>query len=558
VIVPSARVRRLLAAMALAIAAAPAAWLAVPREASATAPLDVYAVKAGGAALRITVQTGYSFVVEPDAMIPRAAATIEADRVDALASPLDPGDSVDALPGLGVPTAEQDIKQGAATPFPGQIPAQSPLDLAVPTPLAGATPPPQFSGAVDSAVDTFAAIFNPTLTAPYERAQASYPNPGSSGPQRATFPPGSSDNVPPDFPDLFGLASAHSSSGSATAAPGRGVADAGVGSAVTVPALGLSIGRTSSHVEVSGDTGPAIAMVVTTLHDVDLRVPAPPGGIALPVPLPVGTTLLHIGALTLTAVTERAPGAATAVSHTSMAVSDLTVLGHSARIDQNGISLDGSPSALNGPIGQLIGALGSRQCTPNPPIGVPNGPSLPASQPVLTIGPPVVQDQLSHAGNERTVAMTGLTLCLAAIAPVPNASSQPLSPTPTVYTITLGNATSSAYGISLPQETGLSIGGLPPSLPESGVLPGGVDTTTTTTGGTPGTPAGATPAIGGSRGGSGSLLARLTGGILSPQVVVTVATLAELALLGTLWLSYRLAAAPRRDDPSPGSRMDLI
>jgi hypothetical protein len=555
----SARARRMLAAVALAIAAAPAALLAVPHDAAATTPLDVYAVKASGTAVRITVQTGYSFVVEPDAMIPRAAATIEADQVNALASPLDPGDSVDALPGLGVPVAEQDIEQGAQTPFPGQIPAPPPFNLTVPSPLAGSTPPPQFSRAVDTAVGTFAAIFNPTLTAPYEHAQASYPNPNSSGPQRATFPPGSSDNVPPDFPDILGLTSAHSSSGSASAAPGRGVADAGVGSAVTIPALGLSIGRASSHVEVSGATGPAISEVVTALHDVDLRVPASPGGIALPMPLPAGTTLLHIGALTLTAITERAPGAAAATSHTSMAVSDVEVLGHSARLDQNGLSVDGVPSPLNGRIGQLIAALGSRRCTPNPPIGVPNGPSLPVSQPVLTVGPPVLEDQASHGGNERTVSMTGLTLCLAGITPVPNASAQPLSPTPTIYTITLGTAASSAYGITLPQETGLSVGGLPPSLPETGMVPGGFDTTTTTTGGTPGTPGSVGAAsTGGSGGGVGALLATLTGGILNPKVVVTVATIAELVLLATLWLSYRLAAATRRHDASPTSRMDLI
>lgn len=553
----SARMRRLLAAAALFLAAAPAASIALPRDAGATPSLDVYAVKASGTAVRVTVQTGYSFIVEPDAMIPRAAASIEADQVSALASPLDPGDSVDALPALGVPTAESDIEQGAQTPFPGQVPAPSPLNLAIPSPLAGSTPPPQFSAAVDSGVTDFAALFNPTLTATYEHAQASYPTPGSSGPQRATFPPGSADNVPPDLPDIFGLASAHSSSGSATAAPGRGVADAGVGSAVTVPDLGLSIGRTSSHVEVSGDTGPAIATVVTTLQDIDLRVPTLPSGVALPLPMPLaaGTTLLHIGSLVLTATTERSPGAASATAHTDMEFSGVTVLGHAARIGPDGITLDGSPSPLNGPIGQLIGGLGSARCTPNPPLGIPNGPSLPVAQPVLSIGPPVRRDQLSHNGNERSASLSGLTICLATVTPVPNASSQPLSPTPTVYTITLGDVASSAYGISLPGEGSLSIGGLPPALPQTGVsIPGGGSTTATTPGspGTPGSPA--TP--GGS--GLGRLLATLTGGILNPGVVVTVAILAELALLATLWLSYRLAAAARLPGESPASRMDLV
>jgi len=555
----AAQRRRALGIATLAAAVAPVAALALPGPATATSGLDVYAVRASGAAVRITVQTGYSFVVEPDAMIPRAAASIEADQVDALASPLDPGDSVDALPGLGVPTAEQDIKQGAQTPFPSQVPAPSPLNLGVPSPLAGATPPPQFSGAVDQAVNTVAGVLNPTLTAPYEHASATYPNPAGSGPQRATFPPGSADNVPPDFPDILGLASAHSSSGSATAAPGRGVADAGVGSAVTVPALGLSVGRTSSHVEVSGDTGPAIATVVTTLQDVDLRVPSVPGGIALPVPLPAGTVLLHIGELVLTATTERAPGAAAATSRTSLEASGVTVLGHSARLDQGGLSVDGTPSPVDSVVSQLFGALSSQRCTPQPPIGVPNGPQLPVSQPVLSIGPPVLHDTPSHNGNERSVSMSALTICLAGIAPVPNASSQPLSPTPTIYTITLGSASSSAYGITLPSDSGGAVGPLLPSLPQTGVsVPGGLDTTTSTTPGSPGSAgAGAAPgsaAPASSRG----LVAWLTGGILTPRAVVAVAGLAELALLATLWIAWRRSLSPRVDEAAPRSRMDLV
>jgi hypothetical protein len=410
---------------------------------------------------------------------------------------------------------------------------------------------------VDKGVGTFASIFNPTLTAPYMNASAQYPNPTSSGPQRATYPPGSGDNVPPDFPDLLGLITAHSSSGSASAAPGSGMADAGVGSAVTIPALGLSIGRASSHVEVSGNTGPAISRVVTTLHDIDLRVPAPPGGVALPIPLSAGSELLHIGTLVLTATTERSPGAAQATSQSQLEASGVSVLGQSARLDQNGLTVLGSPSALNGPIRQLIQQLSSPKCTPNPPIGVPNGPSLPASQPVFTIGPPVLRNQLTHGGNERSVAMSGLTICMATIVPVPNASSNPVSPTPTIYTITLGNLDSSAYGIALPSDTS-SGGTFVPVLPETGVVPGGTDTTTTIT--TPGSPgSNGAGAGGGNAGGSQQgLVAVLTGGILSPRVVVTMASLAELALLVTLWLSYRRARSLRALDAAAESPMDLV
>jgi hypothetical protein len=549
------RARGILAGVAMVAAAAPIAALGIPRPAVAVSALDVYAVQGGASAVRITVQTGYSFVVEPDAMLPRATASILADRVTAVASPLDPGDSVDALPGLGVPTAEQDIQQGVQSPAPNSIPAPSPLNLAIPSPIAGSTMPPQLSQPIVSGVSTVASVVNPTLTAPYAHAVATYPQPGSNGPQQATFPPGSSDNVPPDFPDLLGLISAHSSSGSASASEGSGIADAGVGSAVSIPALGLRIGRTSSHVEVSGATGPAISRVVTTLHDVDVQVPSLPGGLALPVP--AGTTLLHIGSLVLTVTTQRAPGAATATSHTDLEATGVSVLGQAARLDQNGLTVLGSPSPLNQPAQQLVGMLSSPRCAPNPPIGIPNGPELPASQPVFSIGPPVLHDQLSHGGNERTVSMSGLTLCMATVAPVPNASSNPVSPTPTVYTITLGQASSSAYGISLPADTGTG-GTLLPPLPETGVLPGtgGTDTSTTTT--EPGAPGANAASSGGTGAGSGGgFLARLTGGILSPQVVVAMASLAELAVLLTLWASYRMAAGRRREE-SRNQPMDLV
>jgi hypothetical protein len=532
---------------AVLILAAPIVLLLSSSRATATSVIDVYAVKAAGTAVRVTVQTGYSFVVEPDAMIPRAAATIQADQVEALASPLDPGDSVDALPGLGFPTAEQDIENGASGPNP------------LPSPIGGSTPPPQFSQAINAVVSQFAATFNPYLTVPYEHADASYPN-GSGSPQRAVFPPPGPNNTPPqgpdnyDFPDLFGIAGAHNSVGTATAGPGSGVADAGEGSAVSIPALGLSIGRVSSHVEVhGGNGGAATSSVVTSLQNVDLVLPAPPA------PLPGSATpLLHIGTLVLTASTARAPGAAQATSHTDLQATGVTVAGLSARLDENGLTLNGSPSPLNGPISQLIATLSSPQCTPNPPVGVPNGPSLPASQPVLTIGAPVLHDQLSHHGNERTVGMTGLTLCLATIAPVPNTSGAP-SPTPTIYTVTLGDATSSAYGVSLPQEsTGTA---LLPAMPQTGTLDvgGGAVTDTVVTNNPPQSPA-QTPATTQQPGGLSRLLATLTGGILSPNVVVAVASMAELTLLATLWLSYRLTAGRRRpdDDSASASHLDLV
>lgn len=545
------RTRRLLAVAALATAITPAALLAAAGGAAAGSSIDVYAVKGGAAGVRVTVQTGYSFVVEPDVMIPRATAAIEADHVDALASPADPGDSVDALPGLGFPTAEQDIENGAATPNP----------LPPPFPGSGSPPPQQFTDAVDSVVSTFAATFNPTLTAPYLHAEAMYPN-ADNAPQRSAYPPAGPGNVPPqlpelpDFPDVFGLMSAHNSLGSAKAGPGSGVADSGEGSAVSIPALGLSIGRISAHVEMhGGNGGTATSSVVTTLHDIDFAPPPPPSVPGLPLPTPPSAgTLLHIGVLVLSATTQRAPGAAHATSHTSLEASGVSLAGQSARLDEHGFSINGTPNpALNGAMQQLIAALNSPSCQPLAPISVPGAGSL-TSQPQMQIGTPQLQDQLSHNGNEDAVSMNGPTLCVATSAPIPGTNG--VAATPTVYRITLGSVASSAYGVSLPEEGALNLA-FSPSLSTTGG--GGAGSVSNTTITNPGSSSSSSTAQGGAHpGGLRGLLATLTGGILSPPVVVSVASLAEIALLATLWLSYRLAGAPAAGDASPTTRMDLV
>jgi hypothetical protein len=525
------RTRRLLAAAAMLAAAAPIAALGLP-EAAQAGSLDVFALHGSGAGVRVTVQTGYSFVVEPDAMLPRAEAVIEADTVHALASPLDPGDSVDALPGLGVPTAEQDIQQGA-----------SPCPCA---PLVGA------------GISTFAALFNPVLTVPYEHAEATYPDPAEPGTRHAAFPRGSADSVPPDFPDLFGVVSAHSSTGSVTAGPGTGTADAGVGSAVSVPALGLRIGRISSHVDVHGDSSASVSTVTTTLHDVDLGTPSIPG-VSVPPP-PTGTSLLHIGTMVLTATTQRSASAPKATSHTDLEATGVTVAGVAARLDQNGLSVQGSPSPLNAVAQQVIGALNSPECTPAAPVPVPQVGTT-TSVPQLRIGPPTLSDRLSHNGNEDTVAMTGPTLCIASSAPIPGTDGH-VAATPTVYTITLGNVSSSAYGVSIPSDA--SSTDLSPVLPDTGaalsVGAPGVDTSAVTGGASASNPGGNPAAAAPSHPGGRGLFATLTGGILSRRVVVTVAVLAELALLGTLWTSWLPARSARRrgGDDSPTTRMDLV
>lgn len=546
------RSRRLVAAMAVVAAAAPLAALGLPSAARADS-LDAFAVGGSGAGVRVTVRTGYSFVVEPDAMLPRAAASIQADTVQALASPLDPGDSVDALPGLGVPTAEGDIEYSTVN---GCCPAPLP---ALPLP----SPPPQLGQAVNPLITTYVAPWNPQLTATYEHAQVTYPDPSHPGSRSAGFPVGSSGPVPPDFTDLLGLLSAQSSLGSVSAGPGAGVADAGAGSAVSVPALGLHVGRISSHVDVHGDATGTVSNVAVTLHDVDLGRPSLPG-VALP-PTPAGTSLLHIGLLVVSATTQRSAGAAHATSKSSFEATGVSVAGQSARLDQNGLSLDGSPQpALNGAVQQLVAALNGTSpdgCVVQPPLNLPRLGSI-TSQPSLHVDPPAVREQPGHNGNEDTVDVNGPTLCIATSAPVPGSNG--FAATPTIYSITLGSVSSSAYGVSFPPDSGGSL--FSPTLTDTGNGPlgaaAGIDTGTSVTnpgsaGATPGGAPVAPPPASPQR----VLSAVLTGGILSRGAVATVAVFAELALLGTLWSSWLAARGARRRgvlDDSPTTRMDLI
>ncbi|HZS13732.1 MAG TPA: hypothetical protein VFC09_03950 [Candidatus Dormibacteraeota bacterium] len=543
------RNRRLVTAMVAVAAAAPLAALGLP-DAARAASLDAFSAAGSGAGVRVVVQSGYSFVVEPDAMLPRAAASIEADTVQALASPLDPGDSVDSLPGLGVPTAEGDVEYSTVN---GCCPAPLP---ALPLP----PPPPQLGQTVNPLITTYVAPWNPQLTTPYEHAQVTYPDPTRPGAQQAGFPVGSSGPVPPDFTDLLGLLSAQSSLGSVSASQGAGVADAGAGSAVSVPAMGLHIGRVSSHVDVHGDATGTVSNVVVTLHDVDLGQPSIPG-ITVPA-TPGGTALLHIGVLVVSATAQRTAAAAHAVSHSSFEASGVTVAGQAARLDQNGLSVEGSPSPLDAAAQQVIAALNSTSpgCTVQTPVNVPGLGSI-TSQPSLHVDTPSIRDQLTHNGNEDSVDVNGPTLCIASSVPVPGSNG--FAATPTIYSITLGSVSSSAYGVSFPSDGG-SVTFSPTLSDTSGSVPGGaagIDTTTVTNPGTGGSGAGSgPPAPVPSHPAGHTLFAVLTGGILSRRVVVTVAVLAELALLGTLWSSWLLSRGARRRglDDSPTTRMDLI
>jgi len=157
------------------------------------------------------------------------------------------------------------------------------------------------------------------------------------------------------------------------------------------------------------------------------------------------------------------------------------------------------------------------------------------------------------------VAMNGPTLCIATTVPI--AGSNGLAVTPTIYTVTLGSLSSAAYGVSFGGDSAGST--FSPNLTDTGttpVNPAGIDTTTVTGGASASAPGAAPPPAPSSHPAARGLFATLTGGILSRRVVVTVALLAEMALLGTLWASWLLARSARRRavDDSPTTRMDLI
>src|SRR5919108_660314 len=110
------RLRTLLALGALVIGAASFAFTSTPRVATAAGSLDVYNVMGDASAVELAVKNPYSFVVEPDSQLPRATASIEDGLVSALASPADPGHSLDTPAGLVVPPAEAGISSGLTDP----------------------------------------------------------------------------------------------------------------------------------------------------------------------------------------------------------------------------------------------------------------------------------------------------------------------------------------------------------------------------------------------------------------------------------------------------------
>lgn len=535
------RARRVLALCAAAVVPmASAAALAAPRARAAdvTPPsgggrLDVLNLNGSAAGIQVTVRSGYSFVVEPDARVPRAEASIAADTSTATTSPADPGDSVDQLPGLYVPTATGCLIQAADR-----------------------LPPPYG--------DTAAQILNPVdpaLTYQYEHASVQYPNPapGQDGlPQTATLGP----DV--QVSDPSGAVTVDAATGRAFASRGEASARAGAGAAATALPLGLTAGAIASTVTLRGSSTAAVSDAQTTVDDVSLTPPQ------LPLPPGIGAPLLHIGSLTVSAHAERRAGARTASGATSVEYAGVTFAGEAATLDQTGVHLAGAQPVtlqqLAAAFNQLVSVVPP---TPPPaplPLPVPTaGYQIPA--PRLT--PPAVSDTVGHGGNEDTASVAGLTFTVASAVPVPTVPGtgpptgcQPpspptgapsINPTPATVAVTLGAVSARAYGFGFPAAS-LSLGPLAGGLGSAPVPPAGsgpaVPPAVTATGGA--APAGAGQAA---RGESGLESLLVSGRLLSRPAVVALAAVLETLLLFSLLASYR-AARPRPPEPDPG--LDLV
>lgn len=542
------RLRPLLAAVALAGGGLLTASLGV-RTVEASPTLDVYNVKANASPIEVAVETGYSFLVYPDAQMPRAAASIEAGQVNALASPADPGDGVDALPGLVVPQTESQLQAGLSGG-------------------AGQAPEP-FKTVLNTAASVIpvVALANPFVTTPYEHVQASYPNVRSPGRQQAAY-----FGTDPSVADPTGSIAVQGAFGKVVADKDLAVADAGAGTAVTVAPLGLHIGRSSAHVELHGLGDRATSDAVAEVDNVDLALPQLPlpGGVpglsALPQPL------LHIGSIVSRVHTERVAGAPRATSTHSLEIAGVTVLGQSATIDDRGIHLMQQNLSLQ----PVVDAINQLFTISGMIDGQLKGVPVVGGQPIIPTGSmagPVVTDQISHNQNEATSTVSGLTLSLTGTVLVPSETQNllnvppPIDPknpptlvaSPATFTITLASVQSSAYGYTFPP--------LPPSSFSPATASGELTSEVPLQGSS--TDIGAPVASAStSEGTAGPRATRtippqavrpassLFGGLLTRPAAIALASLAELVILVALVSAYLVQSAPSRP-PTPAAELDM-
>ena len=369
------------------------------------------AVNATGtcAPLEITIDTGYSAIVRPDIQIPRATTLLEAGGSQALASPADPGDSVDALAGLGIPEAEGYIVNG----YPG-----------APSPFAGQglnNITTQFPAPVNQAGPTLIKNpLNPALTYPYEHAEATYPNPQAPGQQSQTL--AGTPNL--SLTDPSGAFALDTNLAKAVAGDTIAIADAGLGpessaqspgiTTFAVPSLGISVGRLSAHSLSQVDASSVTQNTICELDSVDIA--------------PHGAKPLHIGSVVVKVSSSRNVNSSSAAAAQSIEFSGVTVAGQGATINQNGLSAGGQqiPFTLPPQNQSLPGIF---------------GPSSVAVQ-----GTTIQKSQKN--ADEAGVAVVGATIVITTTAPLPNAiPPSGVGTTPVRITIKLASAGTSTYGL---------------------------------------------------------------------------------------------------------------
>lgn len=484
---------------------------------SGTSSFDAANLTGGCAALEVTVATGYSFVVQPDIQIPRAASTVEEGHSDALASPVDPGDSVDSLAGLGIPEAEGYIVNGypgAPSPFAGQG--------------LGKLPPP-----LDSVGQTLLHNpFNPALTYPYEHAEAGYPDAAKPGPQTATYlgaPNASAADPSGAFTVNAGTATATAGDGFASADGGAGAAATAttpaVPAIVSLPSLGVSAGRVGAHSEAHVLPGKVTHDASCTLHDVEIAVP--------------GSAAIHVGAVTATVHTERGLNAAKATATENIEFSGVTVNGQGATLDQNGLTV----------AGHKVASLPQPTTAPTPPPLLPQPSNVPVSTTPPTVsvsGSTVTTKQPTN--DEVSVAATGATVTITSATPLPNGVPPTgVSSTPTVYTLHIASLSSEAYGLPA-SSGGIGLGDVIGGV--TGILGGGIGAFTSPSSGTPGSPAESHP-------GSGGLPDTLAAIAVTPAqraLILAISSLLEGLLLAVVVRNYLRS---RRRVVAPAETTDL-
>lgn len=551
------RLRPMVAAAALVVGAG-AASLAGTDHAAAkgSGTLDVYNLKGNAAPIEMTVQTPYSFLAYPDVLAPRATSFIEANQVTATASPADPGDGTDSLPGLLVPIGESSAVSGvagSASCFP------APFSTVLGT-----------VGNTGKTVVNVVVPYNPLLTTPYEHTSVVYPSAAKPGPQQGTF------GVDPSVADPSGNVAVDAAAGKVFADHGVGIADAGAGGAVSAARFGLRTGRLSSHVEVHDLGSTVTSDTVSSLYDLDVNPP----GISVPSAAPAQTggllgavasataaaaptsSVLHIDSIVTTIHTERVAGAPTATSTHSVVFGGVTVAGQAATLDDSGVHLVGQNKSLQPVVDQLNQLFATASSSNGQPPIVPQG----------KMAGPRTSTSTSHQGNQASTSVVGLTLSVRGTVLVPsettgvtgsggcsppNPSGESLVLSSATFTIMLATAQSSAYGFSFPPIT--TPGGVTSALNGS---PGGLGLSSgggagLDTGGSAFAPSSETPSGGGAATGTGTptpnaspatarpAAVSIDPALLSKGGLVTLALFAEMLLLGALVACYRMRSAPQ-------------